>query len=56
VLIVVGSRGAGAVPRLLFGSVAEGVLGGASCPVLVVVPPADAQGDDTATGAARPPS
>ena len=35
-LIVVGSRGAGAVPRLLFGSVAERVLLGASCPVLVV--------------------
>lgn len=35
-LIVLGSRGAGAVPRLLFGSVAEQVLLGASCPVLVV--------------------
>ncbi|MEO8560809.1 MAG: universal stress protein [bacterium] len=35
-LIVVGSRGAGAVPRLLFGSVAERVLLGASRPVLVV--------------------
>jgi nucleotide-binding universal stress UspA family protein len=35
-LIVIGSRGAGAVPRLLFGSVAERVLLGASCSVLVV--------------------
>jgi nucleotide-binding universal stress UspA family protein len=35
-LIVLGSRGAGTVSRLLFGSVAESVLLGASCPVLVV--------------------
>ena len=41
-LIVVGSSGAGAVPRLLFGSVAEGALRGASCPVLVIVQPTDA--------------
>jgi nucleotide-binding universal stress UspA family protein len=34
-LIVLGCRGAGAVPRVLFGSVAERVLLGASCPVLV---------------------
>jgi len=40
-LIVLGSRGAGAVPRFLFGSVAEGVLRGASCPVIVVPPPND---------------
>jgi nucleotide-binding universal stress UspA family protein len=38
-LVVVGSSGAGAVPRLVFGSVAEGVLRGAPCPVLMVVPP-----------------
>ena len=44
-LIVVGSSGSGAVPRLLFGSVAEGVLRGASCPVLVIVPPRDALSD-----------
>ncbi len=43
-LIVLGSRGAGAVSRLLFGSVAESVLLGASCPVLVVTgPPAEAR-------------
>jgi nucleotide-binding universal stress UspA family protein len=35
-LIVLGSRGAGALPRLLFGSVAERVLLSASCPVLVI--------------------
>lgn len=44
-LIVVGSSGSGAVPRVLFGSVAEGVLRGASCPVLVIVPPRDALPD-----------
>jgi nucleotide-binding universal stress UspA family protein len=49
-LILVGSTGAGAVPRLLLGSVAEGVLRGADCPVLAVVPPGDASRDDmTAT-------
>jgi nucleotide-binding universal stress UspA family protein len=51
-LIVVGSRGAGAVPRFLFGSVAEGVLRGASCPVLVVPPPNGAD-DGGATSAGR---
>jgi nucleotide-binding universal stress UspA family protein len=35
-LVVVGSRGAGAASRMLLGSVATGVLRGASCPVLVV--------------------
>jgi nucleotide-binding universal stress UspA family protein len=38
-LIIVGSSGAGGVPRLLLGSVAESVLRGAQCPVFVVVPP-----------------
>jgi hypothetical protein len=38
-LIVMGSSGADAVPRLLLGSVSEAVLRGASCPVFVVVPP-----------------
>ena len=35
-LVVIGSRGAGGAARLLLGSVANGVLRGASCPVLVV--------------------
>lgn len=35
-LVVIGSRGAGGVGRMLLGSVASGVLRGASCPVLVV--------------------
>jgi universal stress protein E len=47
-LVVVGSSGAGAVPRLVFGSVAEGVLRGAPCPVLMVVPPADPGGESAA--------
>ena len=42
-LVVVGSRGAGAVQRLLIGSVAEAVLLRSPCPVLVVRP-ADAPG------------
>lgn len=50
-LIVLGSRGAGAVPRFIFGSVAEGVLRGASCPVLVVPPPDDAEAASTTTAA-----
>ena len=35
-LVVVGSRGAGGVSRMLLGSVATAILRGASCPVLVV--------------------
>lgn len=35
-LAVIGSRGAGGVGRMLLGSVANGLLRGASCPVLVV--------------------
>ena len=50
-LIVLGSRGAGAVPRFIFGSVAEGVLRGASCPVLVV-PPEDRRAEADPTNAA----
>lgn len=37
-LVVVGSRGAGAVQRLLLGSVAEAVLLRSPCPVLIVRP------------------
>jgi len=35
-LVVVGSRGAGWVKRLVTGSVSEGLVHGASCPVLIV--------------------
>jgi nucleotide-binding universal stress UspA family protein len=35
-LVIIGSRGAGGAGRMLLGSVANGVLRGASCPVLVV--------------------
>lgn len=35
-LVIIGSRGAGGAARMLLGSVANGVLRGASCPVLVV--------------------
>ncbi|MBA3789904.1 MAG: universal stress protein [Rubrobacter sp.] len=35
-LVVMGSRGRGAIRRLLMGSVSEGVVHGASCPVLVM--------------------
>ena len=35
-MIVVGSHGRGAMYRLLVGSVSEGILRGANCPVLVV--------------------
>lgn len=35
-LVILGSRGAGGASRTLLGSVANGVLRGASCPVLVV--------------------
>jgi nucleotide-binding universal stress UspA family protein len=37
-LVVVGSRGAGRVRRLLLGSVSEAVLTHAACPVLIVRP------------------
>lgn len=35
-LIVTGSRGAGQAKRVMLGSVAEGIIRGASCPVLVI--------------------
>jgi nucleotide-binding universal stress UspA family protein len=38
-LIVMGSHGRSGLSRLIMGSVAEGVIRGASCPVLVVKPP-----------------
>ena len=40
-LVILGSRGAGAVQRFLLGSVAEKVLQESRCPVLVVVRPDD---------------
>jgi nucleotide-binding universal stress UspA family protein len=40
-LVIMGSRGAGGAARMLLGSVANGVLRGASCPVLVVHGAAD---------------
>jgi nucleotide-binding universal stress UspA family protein len=56
-LIVVGSRGAGPVKRLVTGSVSEGVVALASCPVLVVRgegswPPARVIVGDDSSGAA----
>jgi len=40
-LLVIGSRGAGttAIDQILIGSVAEGILHGAPCPVLMIRPP-----------------
>jgi nucleotide-binding universal stress UspA family protein len=59
-LIVTGSRGRGAIARLVLGSVADGVVRGAPCPVLVVRggaaswPPARVViGDDGSPGALR---
>jgi nucleotide-binding universal stress UspA family protein len=46
-LIVTGSRGAGPAKRVLLGSVAEGIVRGANCPVLVV------RGDDMTWPPAR---
>jgi hypothetical protein len=40
-LVVVGSRGLGAVRRLLLGTVSEKVLQHAPCPVLIVKDPGD---------------
>ena len=59
-LVVVGSRGAGPVKRLVTGSVSEGVVGLAPCPVLVVrggegawPPSTVVVGDDSSTEAKR---
>jgi nucleotide-binding universal stress UspA family protein len=59
-LIVVGTHGRTGVSRVLLGSVAERVTRGATCPVLVVPPmaeassrPADVIADDEASSAAR---
>jgi nucleotide-binding universal stress UspA family protein len=47
-LIVLGSHGRSGFSRLLMGSVAEGVVRGATCPVLVVKPPAEHTAHETA--------
>jgi nucleotide-binding universal stress UspA family protein len=59
-LVVVGSRGAGSVKRLVTGSVSEGVVSLAPCPVLVVrggegvwPPSTVVVGDDSSTEAKR---
>ncbi|MBA2694105.1 MAG: universal stress protein [Rubrobacter sp.] len=59
-LIIMGSRGLGAVKRLVMGSVSEGVVNLASCPVLVVrggerawPPSRVVVGDDSSEGAKR---
>jgi nucleotide-binding universal stress UspA family protein len=44
-LIVIGSHGLGAVERFLVGSVAEKVVRGATCPVVVVKAPPDERAD-----------
>jgi nucleotide-binding universal stress UspA family protein len=36
-MIVIGSRGLGALKRLVLGSIANGVVSRVSCPVLVVI-------------------
>ena len=53
-LIVMGSHGRSGFSRLIMGSVAEGVMRGAGCPVLIVKPPARAlmnENDAVAVGA-----
>ena len=45
-LIVLGSHGHGALRRALLGSVSEGVLRAARCPVLIMPPPRDAAKHD----------
>jgi universal stress protein A len=47
-LIVMGSHGRSGFSRMIMGSVAEGVVRGASCPVLIVKPPAGALKDESA--------
>jgi nucleotide-binding universal stress UspA family protein len=52
-LIVMGSHGRSGLSRIVMGSVAEGVMRGASCPVLIVKPPAAAlKGESDAIPAA----
>lgn len=48
--IVIGSHGHGALHRVLLGSVSEGVMRGASCPVLVVPAPDSSNPADGALG------
>ena len=54
-LVVMGSQGAGTAHRFLYGSVAEGVLTGAPCPVLVIVPDA-ARMQESGSTRQRPPT
>jgi nucleotide-binding universal stress UspA family protein len=51
-LIVLGSHGRSGFSRLLMGSVAEGVVRGATCPVLVVKPPAEHTAHETTVASA----
>jgi nucleotide-binding universal stress UspA family protein len=51
-LIVLGSHGRSGFSRLLMGSVAEGVIRGATCPVLVVKPTAEQTAPDNAVATA----
>jgi nucleotide-binding universal stress UspA family protein len=52
-LIIVGSRGRGAFKAAFLGSVSNGLIGFARCPVLVV-PPAAASAANSRAGSARP--
>ena len=45
-LIIMGSHGRSGLSRLIMGSVAEGVMRGATCPVVIVKPPAAALKDE----------
>jgi nucleotide-binding universal stress UspA family protein len=51
-LIVMGSHGRSGLSRLIMGSVAEGVMRGASCPVLIVKLPVAALKDECDAGLA----
>jgi nucleotide-binding universal stress UspA family protein len=49
-LIVLGSHGRSGLSRLVMGSVAEGVMRGANCPVIIVKQPVGAGQQDTKCG------